>query len=386
MQVTVGSSILGNSFEAGAETVRNAIKGLNNPKLGFLFSSEKHNQTLLLEGIKSVCPTLKVLGCTSSGAIMTPDGIISNEEGYAGILVLDDNDLKVGIAASERGVDPRTTGRRLAKEAMENAGKDYAPVAFAMFASPREEEQYIKGIQDIVGEIPIFGGSASDDEITGEWKVLGDARAFSDGCAIAFFYTTKSINTVYSHSYNETEKIGVITKLEGSRKILEIDGTPALNRYAEWTGLTADNLLGKRLLVSSLSHPLGVKNLNGNITLVRHPKAGNEDYSLTTGANVVNKSSVILMENDADGLISGCVKNINRIKEISKPIGLLLLHSAERRMFIGDRIDEDYVAIKNAVGDLPFIVAFTSGEYGHSNHSGACVSNLSLSFTSFSEQ
>jgi hypothetical protein len=54
-------------------------------------------------------------------------------------------------------------------------------------------------------------------------------------------------------------------------------------------------------------------------------------------------------------------------------------------MLIDDRLDEDYVAIKNAVGDLPFIVAFTSGEYGYANHSGACVSNLSLSFTAISE-
>ena len=109
---------------------------------------------------------------------MTPDGIISNEEGFAGMMALEDNELQVGVASSSRGLDPRMTGRKLAREAMDNAGKTYPPVAFAMFASPREEEQYIKGIQDIIGDLPMFGGSASDDHIVGEWKIIGNDKTF----------------------------------------------------------------------------------------------------------------------------------------------------------------------------------------------------------------
>ena len=46
---------------------------------------------------------------------------------------LEDNELNVGVAASPRGSDPRETGKKIAKEAMESAGKKHAPVAFAMF-------------------------------------------------------------------------------------------------------------------------------------------------------------------------------------------------------------------------------------------------------------
>ena len=385
MKAMVGSSILKDSFEAGAEVARNSTKGLKNPKVGLLFSSIKYNHDELVKGIKSVYPELNVLGCTSSGGIMTPDGIISNEEGFAGMLVLEDNELKVGVASSERGLDPRTTGRKIAKEAMENAGKTHPPVAYAMFASPKEEEQYIKGIQDVIGELPMFGGSASDDNIVGEWHVIGNDQSFDDGCAIALFYTTKEIKTVYDHTYEETENIGVITQLDDERRILEIDNVPSLKKYAEWTGLNADELMGQNLLKASIPMPLAIKNLNGDLVLARHPKAGNADYSLTVGAKVVNKSAVFLLQTDVDGMIGGAVTAINELKSNFHSAGLLLIHSAERKLYIGERIDEDFVAIKNAVGDLPFIVAFTSSEYGHEDHSGACVCNLSLSFTAFSE-
>ncbi len=385
MKTMVGSSILKNSFEAGAETARNSIKGIKNPKLGFLFSSIKYEKEELLKGIKSVCPDMKVIGCTSSESIMTPDGIIYSEDGFAGMMVVEDNELKVGVASSPRGLNPRATGSKIAREAMEDAGKNYPPVAFAMFATPSEEELYLKGIQDVIGEIPMFGGSAADDYIVGEWSVLCENVAHNDGCAVALIYTTKEIKNVFNTCYNETENIGIITKIEEKRKIVEIDNMPALNKYAEWTGMNADELMGQNLLSKSISQPLAMNTLKGELTLIRHPKVGNADYSMIVNGPVSEKNAIRLVQADTDDLIGGVVKSIIELKENFRSAGLLLIHSSGRKMHIGERIDEDFVAIKNAVGDLPFIVAFTSAEYGHKDHSGENINNLSLSFSSFSE-
>lgn len=385
MKAMVGSTILNNSYEAGEELVQNSTKGLKSPKLGLLFSSTKYNQNELIRGIKSITPDLKIIGCTSSGAVMTPDGIISNDDGFAGMLVIEDNELKVGISSSPRGMDPRTTGRKIALSAMEDAKKDHPPVAFAMFATPKEEEEYLKGIQDVIGEIPMFGGSASDNDFQGEWKVLCGNEEIEDGCAVALFYTTKEIKNVLSSSYQETNNIGIITAIDDHRRILEIDNKPALNRYAEWTGFNVEEVANQSLMTASTQMPLGTTTLHGETVLIRHPKVGNTDYSLTVGANMVANTAVMLMQTDEDGLISGAVESIMELKNNFKPACLLLIHSDARKNYIGERIDEDFVAIKNAVGDLPFIVAFTSSEYGQVDHSGACVANLSLSFTGISE-
>ena len=385
MKAMVGSSILGNSFDAGVETARNSLKGIKAPKLGLLFTSIKYDQDEVIKGIKSVNSDIKVIGCTSSGAIMTPDGIISGENGFAGMMVIEDNELNVGVASSPRGQDPRATGRKIAREAMENAGKKHPPVAFAMFASPAEEEYYVKGIQDVIGEVPMFGGSAADDAVAGEWKVFCEDKSFGDGCAVALFYTTKEIKNVFTGAYNETDNVGIITKVEDDRKIVEIDGVPALKKYAEWTGLNADELMGQNLLVASIPMALGVKTIQGDLTAVRHPMIGNADYSFNVGAKMAEKTAVIQLETDVDGLIEGAVTTIKELKSDFKAGAMFLVHCGGRKLHIGDRVDEDFVAIKNAAGDTPFIVAFTFGEYGQNNHSGATIGGLSLSFTGFSE-
>lgn len=385
MKAMVGSSILNNSYEAGVETAKNSMKGIKAPKLGLLFTSVKYDQDEVIKGIKSVSPELKVIGCTSSGAIMTPDGIISGENGFAGMMVLEDNELNVGVASSPRGQDPRSTGRKIAREAMEDAGKKHPPVAFAMFASPAEEEYYLKGIQDVIGEVPMFGGSAADDAVVGEWKVFCENKSFGDGCAVALFYTTKEIKNVFTGAYEETDNVGIITKVEDDRKIVEIDGVPALKKYAEWTGLNADELMGQNLLVASIPMALGVKTIQGDLMAVRHPMIGNPDYSFNVGAKMVEKTAVIQLKTDVDGLIEGAVKTIKELKQDFKAEAMFLVHCGGRKLHIGDRVDEDFVAIKNAAGETPFIVAFTFGEYGQNNHSGATIGGLSLSFTGFSE-
>ncbi len=385
MKAMVGSSILKDSFEAGVETAKNATKGLKQPKVGLLFTSVKYDQNEVLKGIRSVNPDLRVLGCTSSGAIMTPDGIISSENGFAGMLVLDDNELNVGVACGERGSDPRETGRRITREAMKMAGKPHAPVAFAMFANPAEEEHYLKGIQDVIGEVPMFGGSAADDAVVGDWRVLCGDKAFADGCAIALFYTTKEIKNVFTGAYEETDHVGIVTKVEDDRRIVEIDHEPALKKYAEWIGANPDDLMGMNLLAASIPHALGVKSIQGDLTAVRHPMVGNEDYSFNVGAKVAEKTAFIELKNDVDGLIEGAVTTIKDLKTDFKAAAMLLVHCGGRKLCIGDRVDEDFVAIKNAAGDVPFIVAFTFGEYGQMNHSGATICGLSLSFTGFSE-
>ena len=81
---------------------------------------------------------------------------------------------------------------------------------------------------------------------------------------------------------------------------------------------------------------------------------------------------------------SGFARNLRK-KMYTEPAAYVLIHCGGRKLHIGDRVDEDFVAIKNAAGETPFIVAFTFGEYGQNNHSGATIGGLSLSFTGFSE-
>lgn len=381
MKSNVGYSILANSFKAGEQTALKAVQGLKTPKVAMLYSSVKHNQEDLIKGIKSVI-NIPVVGCTSSGAIIVPDGIIESQDGFSGALILDDPELKVGVAASEAGKDARQIGRKIAIEAAKNSGLTLRPSYFYMVASPKEEESYLKGIQDVIGNVPFFGGSAADDSVSGDWKIFCNDKVFQDGCAVIFFYTKKQISTVYTGSYRETDKRGIITKANG-RVLLEIDGVPALRKYAEWRSLNPEQLKGGNLLSASILNPLGVKDPIGNITLIRHPMSGGDDYSMNIGNDLAVGTCVNMMESTVDELIKS---TSDAVKQISLKAGAyFLVHCGGRKLGIGDRIEEVHKSLVAATNGVPFITIFTFGEYGYNDHSANSCGGLMLSFTGFEE-
>jgi len=385
MKSNVGYSTLESAFEAGKETAEKAKHGLKDSKVGMLFTSVDYNQSEVMKGVKSVVGDTPIVGCTSSGAIIVPDGVITSDHGFAGMLLLDDENMVVGAAGSPlKNGDARETGRMVAMEALDRAGLDYAPSYYYMVASPKEEEYYVKGIQDIIGDVPFFGGSAADNALSGDWSIFCDGTSFSDGVAVIFFYTDKPIETVYTGAYHESKNIGIITKIDGDRKLVEIDGEPALKKYAEWTNKNPDELMGMDLLVASITAPLGVKDTIGDLIAIRHPMGGNKDYSINIGNKLAVNTAIIQMECTVDELISSAgvtLKDVNN--KLDTPAAYFLVHCGGRKMGIGDRIEEVHKELLKAAKGVPFITIFTFGEYGYNEHTRNTCGGLMLSFTGF---
>ena len=373
------------SYTQGKETAEKAVVDLMQTKVAFLYTSVDCDVCKVLEGAKSQLGTAPIIGCTSSAGIIVPDGFISSENGFTGILALGDPDMEVGVAGSERGKDPRETGRKVAMEAMAKVGRTDAPAYFYMVASPAEEEFYIKGIEDVIGRVPVFGGSAADNTVEGKWSIYTNDKIFSDGVAVAFFYTDKEMKNVYTGEYHETTNSGVITKIKGNRTLVEIDGVPAIEKYASWTGKKMKDLEGNNLLVSTITEPLGVKDRLGDLVAIRHPMFGNKDGSMNIGANLAVNTAVIQMEATVDELISSTGKTMKELnQEMNGEIGAyLLVHCGGRRLGIGDRIDEVTKLLKKQSKGVPFIAIFTFGEYGVKDHGANTTGGLMLSFTAF---
>ncbi len=383
----VGYSVEADSFASGKETASKTMSEGMAPKVGMLYSSCLYNQEELIKGVKSVYPNMPVIGCTSSGAIIVPDGIISGEKGFSGMMVLEDADMNVAVAGMERGEDPRETGRKIAIEAVKKSGSMIRPSYFYMVASPKEEEFYLKGIEDVIGRVPFFGGSAADDTVEGNWKIFCEDKVFSDGCAVAFFYTDKKVSTEYTGAYRETKDMGIITAVDNHRTLKEINGEPALTKYAQWRGLNEEDLKGSNLLSATIASPLAVKDILGSVTAIRHPMVGNEDHSMNIGNNLEVGTCVVRMEATVDELIESTKNAMTAVKEElgEKPGAYFLVHCGGRKLGIGDRMEEVYHHLKDAAGETPFITIFTFGEYGYRDHSANTCGGLMLSFTAFEE-
>lgn len=387
----VGYSINANDFIAGQETAMKASADMPEAKISFVFTSEKNDINQVLKGIKNITST-PVIGCTSSGAIIVPDGIIESENGFVGMLTLNDANMNIGIACHEAGKNPRNIGRKVAIQAVENAKTTRAPAYFYMVASPKEEEEYLMGIQDVIGRVPMFGGSAADDEVKNNWKIICNDKVFNDGIAVAFFYTDNEINTKYTGAYCETKNIGIITEVDNNRTLVSIDGVSALKKYANWIGKTPNNLKEKNLLFESITKPLGIKDPLGNSIVVRHPMFGNDmgtkttiDDTITLGNKIVPGTAIIQLETTIDKLIESTGETLKELRKkmYNEPAAYVLIHCAGRKFGIGSRLEEVYKLLLKESKGVPFIVCFTYGEYGYEEHSSNICGGLMLSFTSF---
>ncbi len=394
LKTKVGYSTLKDSYAKGKEAAKNANVGMR-PKLGMMYCSCNDDVEEVVSGAMSSMKGAPVIGCTSSGMIITNDGIIESEDGFAGLMSFDDKNINIGVAAHKAGKNAREIGRKVARQAVENAGENYSPNYFYMVASPKEEEDYLMGIQDVIGRVPMFGGSAADDTVEGNWKIFCNDQVFQDGVAVAFFYTDNDIVTSYTGAYRDTENYGLITEVKNDRTLVKIDGVSALKKYADWIGKSPSELKGQNLLVASITKPLGVKDPLGNLTVVRHPMFGDDMGTKTTtddvinlGNKVVEKTAIVQLEATVDELIKSTKTTLKDVKSqlSTEPAGYFLVHCGGRKLGIGDRIDEVYKNLVEEAHGVPFITVFTFGEYGYDEHSANICGGLMLSFTAFGEE
>ena len=394
LKTKVGYSTLKDSYAKGKEAAKNANVGMR-PKLGMMYCSCNDDVEEVVSGAMSSMKGAPIIGCTSSGMIITNDGIIESEDGFAGLMSFDDKNMNIGVAAHKAGKNAREIGRKVARAAVENAGENYSPNYFYMVASPKEEEDYLMGIQDVIGRVPMFGGSAADDTVEGNWKIFCNDQVFQDGVAVAFFYTDNDIVTSYTGAYRESDNYGLITEVKNDRTLVKIDGVSALKKYADWIGKKPSELKGQNLLVASITKPLGVKDPLGNLTVVRHPMFGDDMGTKTTtddvinlGNKVVEKTAIVQLEATVDELIKSTKTTLKDVKSqlSTEPAGYFLVHCGGRKLGIGDRIDEVYKNLVEEARGVPFITVFTFGEYGYDEHSANICGGLMLSFTAFGEE
>ena len=388
LKCNTGSSINQNPELAAAQAAAKAIEGLDSVKMAFVYGSADYDIKAMMAGVTKAMPNIPVIGNTSFTGVITPEGYISSENGFIGIMAMSDADLAVGIAASERTADsPEVIGAKIAKEAMQAAGKTCAPDYFYMVASPAEEEHYLKGITEVIGRVPFFGGSAADNEIAGKWSIYTADKIFTDGCAVAFFYTDGKFANEYTGAYHETNDVGVVTKMNGDRNIVEIDGVPSLEKYASWRNMDIEAVKGGALLVETICSPLGVKDRLGDLVAIRHPMNGNDDNTMNVGNMVAEKTAVIRMEATVDELIDSTGNTLKALNTAmgTKPAAYHLVHCGGRRAGIGERIDEVAKQLIAEANGVPFICEFTFGEYGFKGDGLNTCGGLMLSFTGFGE-
>ena len=168
LNAKTGTSTKADVRLAGKEAAQ-AVKEVKDIKMAFVYSGVQYDQKALLAAISEELPGVPLVGNTSFTGVITQDGFVTGDDGFVGVMAMGGEDLTVGVAGMAKEGTARETGHKVAEAALKKAGKTEAPDYFYMVAPPVEEEFYLKGITEVIGRVPFFGGSAADNAIAGEW-------------------------------------------------------------------------------------------------------------------------------------------------------------------------------------------------------------------------
>ena len=256
-------------------------------------------------------------------------------------------------------------------------------------ATPGAEEEVLAGIEEVVGtDIPIIGGSAADNTVDGDWFVFSSDGAAESGVVVSVLFPSRPISLAYQSGYSPTAAIGTVTKAKG-RNIVEIEGRPAMEVYEEWTGgaVRAARAGSVPILSESTFWPMGrkVSHLSDvPFYLLAHPAMAHEDGSMDLFAGVAEGEELTLMSGTRESL----TERAGRVATLARrtgdldgaPIaGALMIYCGGCMLSVRDQLDVVVDGVSNALGDAPFLGAFTFGEQGALMRVGNRHGNLMIS-------
>lgn len=334
-------------------------------------------------------------GATSCLGVMSQNG--PRTSGGAGAFAIWDAEGDYGTALRPLGSDPSAAARAATEAALLAADRPgEAPDIVWLSVSPGQEEAVIAGIEDVVGgNVPVLGGSAADDTVSGDWQVFDKTTAVTDGVIVSVLFPSKPISFAYHNGYAPTENVGVITKADG-RVLQEIDGRPAAQVYREWTDHSViPEQDGKQhtILSQSTMTPLG-RNFDevGGVPfyLLFHPAGLTPDDSLELFADANVGESLTLMKGAPDQLAQRAGKVASLAAQsgqlaASEIAGLLMVYCGGCMLAVQDDLETVSSGVCEALPEVPFMGIYTFGEQGMATDGRNRHGNLMISAIVFAK-
>jgi hypothetical protein len=350
------------------------------PDALIVFCSAGHDAAALGAALRELAPAqCAVHGCTSCRGAMGSGGLALGGGGVerrALQLFAISDPSGLWITAGVMGCDAASVSAALVA-AM--AGGVEAPALVLLASAPNSEEQALRGIEDALGNVPVFGGTAADDAFTGEWWQLCGDSVSTAGASMLLCWPTVSTFIRLGSLFHEVApaRRGVVTALVGGapRHIGAIDGKPAAEVYSRWTNGAFDAELsagsGDTVVVAkSANFPLGKQVDGSSYTSLVHPMSiCGAGATLRVSANVEVGAQLRILSaptqqlvNSVPASMADCVAHAGFAEGL---IGGLVVYCGGMRMCVGDeRIGEVAASVGAAFGEKPWAGHFSFGEQG----------------------
>ncbi|KIG19548.1 hypothetical protein DB30_00057 [Enhygromyxa salina] len=309
------------------------------------------------------------------------------------MLLLAGEGVSFGVSGSPIDAgDPRATGRHVAEQLRDRLPSQ--PKLLLFNAAPGAEEGLLAGVNDVFPGVPAFGGSAADDSLRGDWKVITNDSVHANALSLAGVCGSLRCGGALLAPYSATRDSALVTQAD-DRCLLTLDGEPAANKLREWLGESiADQIAaGGTILTQSALAPLGLRldTGRGMHYLTIHPAQIEADTgAVSVFARVNNRQRLYRMHSDPQRLTGSVALLLQRALEQAKiedheVRAALLIYCAGCAGAVGDDLHSALQEHLGVLGDAPILGLCTFGEQGPAGNAGNVHANLSLAMVVFGD-
>jgi hypothetical protein len=250
-----------------------------------------------------------------------------------------------------------------------------------LHGTPGIEERLLAELVPALGPgIPLLGGSAADDDLTGKWAVFASG-GFTEGhgAVLAVVSWPGRVALSMHSTAMVTPHRGRVTRAF-RRTLFEIDGKPAAEVYNRWMGgaLTRQLREGGNILNETSLQPLGVHRVErgiGSYVLIHPETIVAEIGAMTTFKEVAVGEEVWFMKASRAGFIQRPAAVVERLMidarlPASQVLGAYLVYCGGCRLTVNEGTSLMLAGFRGALGHVPFTTAYCFGEQGCSVPNG----------------
>jgi hypothetical protein len=361
--VGVGTSNDSDPKKAGAEACNQALQKVSDPELVVVFSSVKHDQREMINGVKEISKDTPLVGCSTAGEITTE----GPTEGNVAVMAIKSESINFTVGkGGDLKSGAREAGAELAKNIM---GKSKEKInCLIMFSDVLNGNgaEVVRGIQDMLGkDFLIIGGAAGDDFLFKQTYEYHNDDILSSSIVGVGLSGDYGVGVGVRHGWITIGAPMKVTKSDGA-VLKELDGKPAVSIYEDYFGKKADELREEPLARMAITYPLGMSIEGSNELLIRDPIIVDDEGAITCAAEIPEGSEVRLMigsKEEAIGAAEEAAKQALSELKGKTPKAAIVFDCIARRKLFGRYAKDEIDAIQNVLGkDIPLVGFYTYGE------------------------
>ncbi len=318
--------------------------------LSLVFASSRFASDELAGALREAFGDAPLIGCTTAGEI-GPEGY--QEGSLAGAAFgPGDIDFEIGLLEDLNHADTRTmTGfahdlRTRLQSRHPGLGSEACFAFMLVDGLCAREESVARAFHDGLGGIPLSGGSAGDELLFTETRVIFNGKLVGNAAVLLVATTPHPFTAFKTQHFTPTDTRLVVTgAIPEKRIVTEINGFPAAPEYARALGIDPASLTP----LTFAAHPVVVR--IGNADFVRSIQRANADDSLSFFC-AIDRGIVFKIARGEDllaNLDSALTEAADKVGEVALILGcdciLRLLECRERGITdaVGQRLAQSRV-------------------------------------------